>query len=282
MAQRKRRYCLTLNNPTSEELQAVLDMRLGNVKRCIFANEVGESGTPHLQGFIHLKNACTLQALKKRLGSNRYHVEVAHGTDYEAWTYCAKDGDIFLHHGETPEEVELSDWERILMMVENGASNLDICRAYPGQAVRCAAAIDRYRFEYKKTLAHWREMKVTYIYGRTGTGKTRGVLYDEDGNYRHDVYRVLDKKNPWCDYDGQTTVVFEEFRSQFTCRDMLNWLDGHPCQLPARYANKWAEFDEVFIISNWTFDEQYLSVQENSPETYAAFVRRITEVRTQE
>ena len=59
--------------------------------------------------------------------------------------------------------------------------------------------------EFKNT---WRDVKCTYIYGKTGTGKTRGVM--EEYGYSN-VYRVTDLKNPWDGYQGQDVVVFEEF-----------------------------------------------------------------------
>ena len=102
MATRKRRYCLTLNNPTEDEIEAVKVLESNNLKRAVFAHEVGDSGTPHLQGFIHMKNAMTYSAVKKMLSSNRYHIESAKGTDYEAWTYCLKDGDVIVRIGDEP------------------------------------------------------------------------------------------------------------------------------------------------------------------------------------
>ena len=60
---------------------------------------------------------------------------------------------------------------------------------------------------------------------------------------------------------------------------MLNWLDGHPLHLPARYADRMAQYTKVIIISNWEFGEQYTSVQDNSPATWEAFKRRVGEVR---
>lgn len=93
MSQRTRRYCLTLNNPTDEEIASLLDVQEGTLKRGFIALEVGAEGTPHLQGFVHLKNAKTGTALKKMLGSDRWHWAKANGTDFENWAYICEDNE---------------------------------------------------------------------------------------------------------------------------------------------------------------------------------------------
>ena len=254
-------------------------LKTGGIKRAIFAHEVGEEGTPHLQGFIHMKNAMTFTAVKKMLGSIRYHIEPAKGTDYEAWRYCLKDGKIVLKFGDEPSvEGELSDWEKIAEMVRNGASNLDIITRYPSIAIRCQAALDRMRLDYDRRHAAWRDVEVTFITGPTGCGKTRGVM--EKYGYEN-VYRATDKKHPFETYSGQEVIVFEEFRGGYRCEDMLNWLDGYPVELPARYANKMAKFTKVYMLTNIRFEELYPRIQENHPETWEAFKRRVNVIESE-
>lgn len=278
MTQRKRRYCLTLNNPTEDEKSWIvhLDKKFKNVKRAIFAEEIGEEGTPHIQAFIHLKNAMTLTAVKKALGSKRYHVEVTKGTDYEAWTYCLKEGRVLHTIGEEPSiDGDLSDWERIHQMVIDGNSNLEIIARFPGIAIRCQAALDRMRLEFERQIAGWRDVHVKFITGPTGCGKTRSVM--EEYGYAN-VYRATDKKHPFETYSGQDVIIFEEFRGGIRCEDMLNFLDGYPVELPARYANKMAKFTKVYMLTNIEFNELYPRIQERFPETWRAFERRVDEI----
>ncbi len=222
-----------------------------------------------------MKNAMTLSAVKKWLGSNRYHVEVAKGTDYEAWTYCTKDGEVVHTEGDEPSiEGELSDWEKIAQMVKDGSSNLEIIERYPSIAIRCQAALDRMRLEVERQSAAWRDLEVTFVTGPTGCGKTRSVM--EEFGYAN-VYRVQNYNSSMFDeYAGEDVVVFEEFRGKgVRIEQMLNFLDGYPCQLPARYANKMAKFTKVFMLTNVQFDELYPNIQMNHPETWDAFVRRV-------
>ena len=72
------------------------------------------------------------------------------------------------------------------------------------------------------------------------------------------VYRVTDYDHPFDSYKGQDVIVFEEFRSSLKIQDMLNYLDGYPCELPCRYNNKLACFTKVYIITNISFNQQYI------------------------
>ena len=56
---------------------------------------------------------------------------------------------------------------------------------------------------------------------------------------------------------------------------MNNLLDKFPLDLPSRFANRTACFDEVFIISNLELSELYSDEQIRTPEIYNAFIQRI-------
>lgn len=269
-----RRYCLTLNNPTEAERASLTAINPKVVTRGFVADEVGsKKGVPHFQGFIHLKNAKSMPALKKFLGSNRWHFDKASGTDWENFEYCRKENTPFITWGDEPtEEGDLSAWEQVVEMVKNGFENWEIIERFPGLAVRCQSALDKYRLELDRKDAGWRDLTVTFITGPTECGKTRSVM--ETYGYSN-VYRITDKKHPWDTYAGQDVVIFEEFRSSFDISDMLNWLDGYPVELPARYANKLAKFTKVFILSNESWESQYEGVKERVPETFRAWDRRV-------
>lgn len=119
----------------------------------------------------------------------------------------------------------------------------------------------------------FRQLEVTYIFGGTEKGKTRHVM--EKYGYTN-VYRVTKYDHTAFDsYKGQDVVVFEEFRSSFKIEEMLNYLDGYPQQLPSRYFDKEAAYTKVYIITNWTLEQQYKNVQTEYPSTWQAFNRRI-------
>jgi hypothetical protein len=85
-------WCFTWNNYTpgvEQHLQGLDD----GVSYLIYGREIGESGTPHLQGFIQFPTRRSLAATKRILGGNP-HLEVARNVP-AAVEYCKKDGDIF-------------------------------------------------------------------------------------------------------------------------------------------------------------------------------------------
>lgn len=277
-------------------MKAIASISERRCTRAIFAHEIGEEeGTPHIQWFVHMKNGMSRNAVRKMLG-NRAHCKKAGGTDYEAWTYCKKgeqpkeewdaEGITGRMYGvnvtiertigsEPSADGEPSDWEKICRMVHEGESNLDIIQKFPGIAIRCQAALDKMRLEVDRANADWRDLEVTFITGPTGCGKTSQVC--QKYGYPN-VYRATDKKHPFETYNGQDVIIFEEFRGGYKIEDMLNWLDGHPVELPARYANKMAKFTKVYLTTNIQFEELYWKMQEKHPETWEAFKRRVHKI----
>ncbi|BFL24402.1 hypothetical protein [Mediterraneibacter gnavus] len=116
---------------------------------------------------------------------------------------------------------------------------------------------------------------MVYISGATGTGKTRGVL--EKNGYSN-VYRVTDYLHPFDSYNGQPVIAFDEFRSSLRIKEMLLFCDIYPIELPSRYTNKYACYNKVYIISNWSLEKQYYEVQKDDRESWEAFLRRIHKV----
>lgn len=73
-------------------------------------------------------------------------------------------------------------------------------------------------------------------------------------------------------------ILFEEFRDSIPYTEMLSYLDIYPVQLPCRYANKWACYTKVYIVSNVPLERQYLDIQYDVADSIEAFRRRIHRV----
>lgn len=87
-------WCFTLNNPTDEDIERISSLQEGQdaVQYVLFGNEVGDSGTPHLQGFISLTMRKRFTFVKLLLGGDP-HVEACRNV-CASIEYCKKDGDF--------------------------------------------------------------------------------------------------------------------------------------------------------------------------------------------
>lgn len=87
-----KRWCFTLNNWTEDQLSAIVRECDEYCKVAIIGAEVGESGTPHLQGYVEFK--VKQRPLSKMKGAAGAHWEVSKGSRIDNYEYCTKDGDV--------------------------------------------------------------------------------------------------------------------------------------------------------------------------------------------
>lgn len=287
-----RKWQLTFNNPldhgwSHEKIRDVL-CTFPSICYWCMADEIGgDTQTPHTHLFLNLSPSnCRFSTLKNKFPGA--HIEKALGTSRENRDYILKEGKwkdsekgttsvpgTFEEFGECPDEHQgkSKDVDRILELLKDGASNLEVIEAVPG-AMKIIDKVERTRSMLRDVQfsSSWRDVRTVYIFGDTGAGKTRSVM-DKYGYAS--CYRVTDYKHPFDTYDGQNVLIFEEFRSGLRHGDMLNYLDGYPLLLPCRYFNRQACYTKVFIITNIPPDCQYLNVDKPSRD---AFFRRIHSV----
>ena len=288
-------YQLTINNPfdygyTHERIKELLITEFTTLQFFCMADEIGEKGTPHTHIFVAFRSRVRWGKIKKAFPET--HIEVAHGTIQSNIEYIQKSGKwestnkaetkvegTYEEWGTIPtQKGKLADMEELYEMVKNGYTNSEIL-AINNDYILHIDKIDKLRTmmlqeKYKDTRRL--DLKVTYISGATGKGKTRSIL-DTYGD--SNVYRVTDFDHAFDLYKCEPVLVFEEFRSSLKISDMLNYLDIYPMVLPARYSNRYACYTSVFITTNWELEKQYEEVQKNSPESWKAFLRRIHEVQ---
>jgi len=85
------RWCFTLNNYTNEDISSIVLVFRDKCKFCIIGDEVGESGTPHLQGYVEFNT----KLRPKGLLSNKIHWEKAKGDRKQNVLYCSKQRILF-------------------------------------------------------------------------------------------------------------------------------------------------------------------------------------------
>lgn len=288
-----RKWQITINNPSEKNYaHDVIKESISSMKNVIYwcmADEVGEEGTYHTHIYIQGKNGIRFSTIKNRFDGG--HFEMAKGTAQQNRDYVAKVGKWLNDHkhetsvqgtfeefGELPIERQgkRNDLDDLYGMIKDGLSDYEILEQEPSYMLHMDK-IEKARqtIIQEKYKNEWRNIKVTYIHGDTGSGKTRSVM--ETYGYSN-VYRVTDYLHPFDSYKGQNVVIFEEYRSSFRIGDVLNYLDGYPLELPCRYNNKYACYTQVYIISNISLSQQYTGLQVDEYGSYLAFLRRIHKI----
>lgn len=277
---RSRNWILTNNYKdrqplTSEEFTALIHL-LTSISFYAFQLEAGENETRHHQAYLHFSQPLSFNAIKEVFPTA--HIESMKGTPQDSMMYCTKQ-DTRVEEpviwGDLPQQGRRNDLEEIYELIKNGSSNKEIREQFPGQYIRYQDKLKLIRQElldeeYSKIYRH---LEVIYMSDQPGVGKTRFVM--EKYGYET-VFRVSNYKNPFDYYDGQEVIIFEEFRDSLPIEQMLNYLDGYPLRLPARYSDRVACYKTVFIISNWHYENQYKDIQRHNKSTFEAFRRRFT------
>ena len=270
---RRRNWVFTLNNYTAEEkfhLEEVYDHSDDKIRYLVFGEEVGEEGTPHLQGYVEFRVSMRLAAVKTLLGSERYHLEQRRGSAKQAADYCKKDGE-FHEFGEVGgNQGKRSDLEAIAKMVSDGAKLKEIALAYPATYIRYARGIKDYLSEVIE-VPQWRDLEVIVLIGEPGSGKTRWV-YD---NY-DDVYALPHANTGvWFErYRGQSTLLIDDFYGgMMKWSQLLRVLDGHPYTCDVKGASFPANWRTVCITSNCSPESWY----NDTKFDLRALMRRITQ-----
>jgi len=128
-----RRWCFTINNPSAAERAAFLETA-DNFEYLVYGNELGDSGTPHLQGYCILKTKLRLRNVKLLRGFERAHLEVSRGTPAEAANYCKKDGD-FNEYGTLPasqgKRTDFGSLKEWIKSQSQTPSHADIAEEFP-------------------------------------------------------------------------------------------------------------------------------------------------------
>ena len=289
-----RKYQLTINNPvehgfTHDVLKTTLDKLPGLDYWCMADEIGGETGNLHTHVYFACRNPMEFHTVQQRFYGA--HIEFVKGSHQQNRDYICKEGKwlhdekhgtripgTFEESGELPSEQDKrqTQSEEVLAMLDAGADNEEIIRAFPTW-IKNQRALNEMRQTLleKKYREIWRDLEVHYLHGSTGVGKTRSIM--EKYGYTN-VFRVTNYAHPFDGYQGQDVILFDEFRSDLPLKDMLKYLEGYPLMLPCRYGDRAACFTKVYVVSNIPIDKQYPNIQQDEPKSWDAFLRRFTSV----
>lgn len=232
--------CFTINNYTLEEEYAILNPKTPITYLC-FGYEKGEQGTPHLQGYMEAQYRMRFSTWKNVPGLERAHIEQRRGTQDEAIKYCAKDGDFH-------------EWGTKRVSKQGQRFDLDEVRALADQQgmkeIVSWANLQQIRtaekfLQYAETPRAWKPI-VTWLYGKTGCGKSRmaHTMYPN-------AYVKSDSSKWWDGYDGHEDVILDDFRANWmTFNDLLTLIDRYERKVEVKGGVRQFKPKNVIITSS--------------------------------
>lgn len=239
-----RNICFTVNNP--EEL---LDPELWDgCTYCVYQQEVGEENeTPHFQGYAEFSGQKRLATLKKMPGLERAHIEARKGTGPQASNYCMKEEgrlDGPYEWGEMKEQGKRSDLEAIRRELDENKPMKRIAEDHFSSWCRYHKSFRAYK-QLKVQPRNW-AMELVFIIGPTGTGKSRRA-HEMAGE---SVYHKPPGKW-WDDYNGEHTVVFDEFYGHsYPFSQLLQLLDRYPFMVESKGSSQQFVSRRIIFTSN--------------------------------
>lgn len=261
------RWCFTVNNWTEEELGQILSTCESSVKYLIIGKEVGESGTPHLQGFVNFKKKVRRSTLMKQPGFTRAHVEIAKGTDLQNQAYCQKMG-AYQEIGSPQSQGKSSGLSTACQILkESNGSLLKVANELPEVFVRHGRGLRDYVTTAGLVPPRSHKTEVLVLIGPPGVGKTRYAVAHSCG------LTYWKPRGPWWDgYCQHNTVIFDDFYGWVSFDELLRVMDRYPLKVPVK--GGFAEFvaEKLIITSNKPPEEWYGA--ENIKGSIEAMFRR--------
>jgi len=223
-----RHCCFTLNNYVEEEdVPRLTAWFTEEAKYWIIGREVGDSGTPHLQGYASFRGRHTFSYVRSKLGS-RCHIESARGTARQNREYCSKGGD-FIEGGKFSSGSDSStrDEQARSFMAAIGSGDKGVAEfadSFPGAFLFNGTTLLRNALSLKPPVER-PSINVRWIYGSPGVGKSR---------LAHEAMPEAYIKDPrtkwWNGYLCQTDVIIDDFGPNgIDINHLLRWFDRYKC-----------------------------------------------------
>lgn len=234
----KRAWRFTVNNYTDDDLHHLDDSDEKQVRYFICGGEVGEEGTPHLQGYVYFHNPKDFHQAKAFIGE-RANIEPTNGSPEQNRAYCSKDGK-FIEYGDMPKQGSRSDIATARQRLINGDNIFDVVTETSSyQAARHVELIYRYQTMRQPPL---QQRQIQWYATKWTTGKLTQLAQTYKDYY-------VAQTNTWDAYTGQQTVIMkiEEDPQKL----LLRLLSTIPCQLNTRWGIRYLQptTKQIVIIS---------------------------------
>ena len=211
-----RNVIFTLNNYTQDEYDFIVNSPL--FKYLIIGKEIGESGTPHLQGYGILLKQIRFNSFKKQFP--RFHIESRKGNHEQAAAYCKKDGD-FIEIGNPPKQGKRTDLlDAITTLKESGIQA--VAEDHPQTYVKYSRGLRDLSLMLEQPYEH-KSVRGIWLYGPPGTGKSHTARSWDPSLY-------LKAQNKWFDgYNGQKIILLDDLDTPVLNHHLKIWSDKYAC-----------------------------------------------------
>jgi len=256
-----RTWVFTVNNFTEKDIEWAMSLE---VKKAVISKEIGEEGTPHLQGACTFKRVYTFKQVKKLHGNAHWEPAVA----AQDFNYCKKDGSEVIRDEDNSKQGARTDLDRVRKQMQEGATLRDIsltCNNY--QELQFAEKFLKYNEDH---LPKGTKVCVYWYYGNTGTGKTKAVL-DACSPFIPINFKW------WDGYEGQDAVLLDDIRPDWSKpSELLRLLDPYRFQyrVECKGGSRALLATKIYVTCPWHPNDFWKDTNEDPKQ----LIRRITEL----
>lgn len=297
-------FLICLNNPldygyTHEAIKQIIRQKFKHVVYYCMADEIAETGTPHIHLYILLAKKKRWSAVQNALPHSHIEPEVR-GTPQQVVNYIKKEGhsdkqhtqvkDSFEQWGELPAVLPTANKNEILLQIESLISE-DL---RPEEIMSRSILFRQYENIIRKSFfarrytntPPKRDIRVYWHVGASGSGKSYTYVKLCEQYGEEDVFIATDYTNGCSalldNYQAERILFLDELKPySIKYGTLLLLLDNYKIQLHSRYSNVYSLYEEVHITSIYTPDEIYgyiVERQNQEVDSLYQLMRRITKI----
>lgn len=211
-----KRWVFTLNNYHDDDESKFTEACF---KYLVIGREVGEEGTPHLQGFITFGKTMRLAGVRKL--HPRAHWEPAKGTSAQASDYCKKDGD-FKEFGDIPKQGQRNDLKDAITVLKSEGLKAS-AEQYPQVFVKYSRGLRDLQLILGQPYEH-SDVRGVWIHGPPGTGKSHWCRQQ----FKDSLY--IKPQNKWFDgYGNEKCILLDDLDTDVLAHHLKIWADKYSC-----------------------------------------------------
>lgn len=237
---------------------------------CWGLEEGNKTGKEHHQGCIQFYNKKTKGGVLRIMKQINKDISIRPlwAEEVNLQNYVKKDNKI-QEFGELMHQGHRTDLENIKKLLDNETPMKKIADDYFQTWCNNHNAFKKYeQMVAKEKRATFRHVEVEVIEGLTGQGKTKEAMKTEN------IYKIEGDSLDWWDgYEGEKTILIDEYNNQLPITKLLNILDGYQLRLAVKGGFTYANWTKVFVTTNKVWDEWH----QNAANVHRdALKRRIT------